>query len=571
MIEHDKPPQLSTEESRPEVDQPKGSRASLCLALFLLAWILPGLVGRDPWKADEAYSFGMTLEMIQTGHWTIPTLAGEPFMEKPPIMYVVSAISAKLLAPLLPLPDAARGSVLFFNGLTFLCLGYSARLMYGRGQGWLAPVILIGTVGLIHNQHMLITDVALITGFAMGHLGLVLTRRCSWAGGAIAGTGLGLAFLSKGLLGPGLMGITALALLAFRPWRTPNYLKALLVMGMAFLPWAILWPWLVWRQSPTLFHEWFWVNNVGRFMGQNGLGPKTETLFYFRLLPWFAFPAIWLALGTWWRERAQWRTSMAWQLGLVSFGVMLVVLSASRQARSLYAQPMLVPLSLAAVPSVLALNGRLVRAFSRLNATLFFLVAIGGWTAWNAMLWVPAARNQIQARVPGYEPQFLWFPALIAALATAALAWRWRHSDPRDGRDAAINWAAALGYAYLLGMTLFLPLANVNMGYRSVFIPLREYLPPNCGTIASLNLGEPQRGLLHYLAGLRTRRIEVDDSAWDKYDLLLVQGDYTSGYMMQPPSRGAWDLRFEGRRGGRESFRLYQRRQPAHSTAINKP
>lgn len=546
-------------------------RASLWLSLFIFVWMLPGLVGRDPWKADEAYSFGMTLEMIQTGNWTIPTLGGEPFMEKPPIMYIISAISAKILSPFLPMHDAARGSVLFFNCLTFLALSATVRLLYGRGNCWLGPVLLMGTIGLIHNQHMLITDVALLTGFALGHWGLALTPRNPWAGGALAGTGMGLAFLAKGLLGPGLMGLAALALMAFKPWRTLNYFKALLMIGLAFLPWAIIWPWLVYRQSPALFHEWFWVNNIGRFAGQNNLGPKTETLFYFRLLPWFAFPVIWLAIWAWWRERKDWRTSVAWQLNLVSFGVMLLVLSSSRQGRSLYAQPMMVPLSLAAVPAVFAMSGGISRVFAKLNTVLGAIVILGGWGAWTAFLMVPAANQWIQARVPGFEPRFAWLPVIVAAAATAGVIWRWRCTNPRLGSDTVLNWSAVLGFTYLIGMTLFLPLVDTNMGYRGVFLPLKEVLPPPSQPVASINLGEPQRGLLHYLAGLRTKRVEVDDAALDQCDWVLIQGDFKRNYQMSPPPRGAWDLRFEGRRGGRESFRLYQRQPALHNPGSLSP
>ena len=52
-----------------------GQRGSLDLAarnpvaftcLLCLAWILPGLIGHDPWKPDEAYSFGLVYHIIQS-------------------------------------------------------------------------------------------------------------------------------------------------------------------------------------------------------------------------------------------------------------------------------------------------------------------------------------------------------------------------------------------------------------------------------------------------------------------------------------------------------------------------
>ena len=52
-------------------------------ALFVvicLAWLVPGLVGHDPWKPDEPVRFGIVLSMLQgaPNAWLVPTLAGSP-------------------------------------------------------------------------------------------------------------------------------------------------------------------------------------------------------------------------------------------------------------------------------------------------------------------------------------------------------------------------------------------------------------------------------------------------------------------------------------------------------------
>src|SRR5215212_6622305 len=61
------------------------TRRRVLLALLCLAWLLPGLLARDPWKSDEAYSFGVVYEMIDGGSWVAPSLAGEPFLKEPPL------------------------------------------------------------------------------------------------------------------------------------------------------------------------------------------------------------------------------------------------------------------------------------------------------------------------------------------------------------------------------------------------------------------------------------------------------------------------------------------------------
>lgn len=57
--------------------------------------------------------------MFETGNWLVPTNAGEPFMEKPPLYYWVATISAHLLSGFMPLYDAARSATLLFSVINF--------------------------------------------------------------------------------------------------------------------------------------------------------------------------------------------------------------------------------------------------------------------------------------------------------------------------------------------------------------------------------------------------------------------------------------------------------------------
>ncbi|HXD51395.1 MAG TPA: glycosyl transferase, partial [Burkholderiales bacterium] len=89
----------------------KGAAPSVALiwiCVLVAAWLLPGLIGHDPWKPDEAYTFGLVYSLLKDGGWVVPMLAHEPFVEKPPLFYLSAAAIAKLFSPLLPLHDAAR-------------------------------------------------------------------------------------------------------------------------------------------------------------------------------------------------------------------------------------------------------------------------------------------------------------------------------------------------------------------------------------------------------------------------------------------------------------------------------
>lgn len=394
--------------------------------LLCLAWLLPGLIGHDPWKPDEAYSFGLVYHMLQTGDWVVPTLAGEPFMEKPPLFYITAAFFAKGFGWLLPLHDGARLASGFYVALTFLLVGLTAHELDGERKGWVAVLVLLGSVGLIERAHQLLTDVSQLTGFALALYGLALSLRRPVLGGVWLGVGVGIAFMSKGLLAPGCFGLLCLVLPAVFPvWRTRNYITTLAIAALAVTPFLLIWPWLLHQRSPELFQEWFWENNFGRFLGRNQLGPKSVPGQYLGILIWYAMPAWPLAAWAVWSRRRELRDTPGLHLPLAAFLVIFTVLSISRDARDLYAMPMLVPLALLAVPGVLTLRRGASNALLWFSVVFFAFFLLVGWFYWIALdSEFPARLHRHLLRMqPGYTPTFSWLELGLGLLYTAGWIW----------------------------------------------------------------------------------------------------------------------------------------------------
>lgn len=536
------------------------------VSLLCCAWIVLGLVGHDPWKPDEAYSFGLVLSILEGRDWVVPMLAHEPFMEKPPIYYLTAALTAKGFGAVLPVHDAARLATGLYMALTFVAVGLTGRELFGKDAAWVAPLLLVSNAGLLLWGHLLVTDVAQLAGFALAFYGLALGMRRPYLGGAWLGTGIGLAFMSKGLLAVGCFGIlTALLPALSDRWRSRDYAYCLLAAVLASLPWLVIWPALLYTRSPELFMVWFWDNNFGRFLGRNMLGPTGAPFYVLVTIAWSALPAWPLALSTVWRARREVTARPELLLLLAECAVIFAVLSASRQGRDVYALPLLLSLSLLALPALLSLGRGATEALSRAAIAVFLLLGLAVWITWAALdLSVPNALHEPLIRFqPSYTPTLGL--AEVACAAALTLGWLWvALRFPRIKARPAVIWVAGLTMVWGLASVFFIRYLDTGHSYRQMIAELRAQLPLEYRCMTSHNLGEPQRAMLDYFAGIWTYRDDQARSNAHPCDILLVQGSTSQIY--QPDDQ--WERIWEGSRPGdrKELYRLYRRLDPVSAS-----
>jgi 4-amino-4-deoxy-L-arabinose transferase-like glycosyltransferase len=532
----------------------------LGLLALLLLWLFVGLFGHDPWKPEDAVTFGVAYDLLQNGDWVVPHLAGEPFVHNPPLFTATAALFARASAWLLPLHDGARLASLLYVGGALAFVAKAAESLYGREIRWPAVLVLAGCLGLWDRSHKLVADTATLCAFAAAAWGFGLVRSRPAAAGMLLGAAAGAGFLARGIFAPVGLGAAALLLLAFAEWRDRRYATALGVAAAVAAPLLLVWPAALHARSPELFTEWFWESEVGWLFGGFAPGSGREPWFYLLNLPWIAWPAWPLAL---WALRLRMR---GFEGGLSGPGIQvpavltlatLSLLGLSADARASYALPILVPLALLGASSI----DKLKRGHSAFLD--WFGILTWGFSA--AALWILWIQSTTTGMAPGVARLFgdakrgylspVEPGALAAGLALTLLWFLLVRPAHRTPRRAVLNWFAGATLVWGMVMTLWLPYQESRRSYRPVAAALRAALPPDAGCVASRGLGESQRASLHYFAGLTTVREEV--SPLHRCDHLLVQASTREG----DPSLPGWQRILEtARQGdGEERLRLYRR------------
>lgn len=529
-------------------------------ALFLVvcfAWLVPGLVGHDPWKADEAVSFGSVVEILRTGDWMVFRVAGEPYLEKPPLFLWVAAVFAKLLGGLMPLHDAARLASGVFMTATLALVGAAAYELLGARGVRLAVFLLIGCLGLLIRAHEMTPDLAGLMGVALALYGLALSLRRPVAGGACTGVGIGAAFLGNGFLPVGMLfALLTLLPLGGAEWRGRRYATTIGVALACAAPLLALWPAALAMRSPDLLRMWLQIPGTLRwsnpFQG-DGLG----IVYFTKLLAWYAWPALPLAAWTMWRawRRIEVRTDL--QLPFLAFVAFYVVLAIFADSRDANALPLLLPLAILGVADLESVPRGAASALDWFGMTTFFLFAAVVWVLWFAAITGEprVAAAWLQREVPGLDYRFDFLAFAFATLLT--LMWIVVVARSlRSNRRALVNWTAGITMVWMLVMTLGLPAVDHARSYRAVAMKLVEAMPRAGRCIARLNVGDAQRALLDYFINLQS--VREDSPTATQCHVLLVQGTPVKVPAVGPEWAEIW----RGSRPGdrTELFVLYERR-----------
>jgi 4-amino-4-deoxy-L-arabinose transferase-like glycosyltransferase len=458
----------------------------LALLLLCVAYVLPGFLGRDPWKNADVTAFGYMLELAGgQSSWLQPQLAGLPVETDSLLPYWLGAWAIHL-APAWVAPDfAVRVPFALLLALTLIATWYGVYYLarspqaqpvafafggeaqtpdYARAMadgGLLALIASLGLAQLSHETTPALAQVCAtaVTFYAMAAMPYRTAVPSMALLGGLAALVLSGAPAMATLLGAGSALLYLLGTTSEADERVRLRYCAAGIAAATLLVAALAWMLELWR----------WRIALPPLIGQDSLATWKSIG---RLLLWFTWPAWPLALWTLWRWRRQLslrapgrHVMLPIWFAAVAIGSAVFTQPADRTL--LLGLPALATLAAFALPTLRRSVAALIDWFT----LLFFTgCSVFIWVIWIAMqTGVPRQPAANVAKLaPGFEPSFSWLAFGVALVATLTWGWlvKWR-----VGRHRTAIWrslvlpAGGAALCWLLLMTLWLPLLDFARSY----------------------------------------------------------------------------------------------------------
>jgi 4-amino-4-deoxy-L-arabinose transferase-like glycosyltransferase len=495
------------------------------LVLLCIAYVVPGFVGRDPWKSADVTAFGYMLELAHgRTPWLSPLLGGMPPETEGLLPYWLGAWAIQLAPQWVSAEMAVRLPFALLLVITLIATWYAVYYLarspgaqpvafafggeanppdYARAIADGGLLALIACLGLAQLSHEVTSYLVQLSCTALIFFAVAaMPHRTVAPAVALAAGMVGLTLAGAPALAA-LLGLGSMVVVVYAPGsQTDHRLRWALALGAITLAAALIaWGLDLWR----------W-----RIVDSGSGGKEWQSLA--RLLLWFGWPAWPLALWTLWRWRKQIISRQGHRHLLLPLWFSAVSIAATITTQPadralLLGLPALAALAAFALPTLRRSVGALIDWFT----LLFFTVsALAIWVIWIAMqTGVPAKPAANVAKLaPGFVPQFSALALVVALAATVgwcSLVW-WRAA-----RNRAPIWkslvlpasGAALGW--LLLMTLWLPLLDYARSYRPQVRSVMAALGPSPGCVQTVGLNRAQVAALQYHGGLSLQRAGLQD------------------------------------------------------------
>jgi hypothetical protein len=240
--------------------------SSLGLLIFVPGVLLYACMSFHLFEPDEGRYAEIPREMMVRGEWTVPYLDGEPYLDKPPLLYWLVAISYRIFgvhawsARLVPaLAIHACILVVYLMG----------RRLFGERAAFLGALLLALAPGFITIGRLLVLDGLLalwVTLSLFAAFEAVRRNRLAWPWWLLSALACGLGILTKGPVAIVLLAPPLWAYRALQPnkcaVRWPAYVSFVAVTLAVAAPWYAA----ICVRLPAFAYHFLWEHNVVRFL-----------------------------------------------------------------------------------------------------------------------------------------------------------------------------------------------------------------------------------------------------------------------------------------------------------------
>ena len=428
-------------------------------ALVLLLTGLGGVPLRD-WDEGTVAQVAREIAQAPSGsqRWLFPTLWGEPYLNKPPLVHWAIA-AAYALGGISEWTARLPGA---------LCTALSAPLLYALGResfvrrlpAALAVLVYLTLLPVVrHGRLAMLDGTVLVVGLLMLLAALRARRDLRWSLGL--GVGLGLMALTKGM-----MALLWLAFaLAFLQVDAPRVLRSrYLWLGLLLgsLPAAAWYAAQFWHYGEAFVETTVIRQSLQRIT--SGTGDLAAPPWYYgpillRALPWL--PLMAYGLGLAWVER-QW-----------GWAKLVLVWSGLHWAAILLMASKLPWYILPAYPALALATGAQLQAVLEQPSDRPYPHA---WTVILAILAIAAGAGSVY--YSWQDPPELWLVVILAGLAIAlgASAWLVARRDPQF--VAVLVWGCYVSLLLLFASPHWLWELNEAYPVKPVAAIVRQNVPP---------------------------------------------------------------------------------------------
>ncbi len=252
--------------------------------------------GLDIMEVDAAQYASISLEMLKSGEFLQVLDRHEDYLDKPPLLFWLSAISMNLFG--VGSWQYKLPSILFSLLGLFSTYKLAARL-YDEKVGRYATMILGGSLAMVMINNDIKTDTILVSAIVFSIWMLVSflqTKKLLYLVGA--GIGIAAAMLTKGPIGL-MMPLLAIGghLLLKRNWKALvdlRWLVLLITVSLLLIPMCVG---LYQQYGTNGLKFYFWTQSFGRITGENSWQNDTTPLYFGHVFLWSFLPWTLIAIG----------------------------------------------------------------------------------------------------------------------------------------------------------------------------------------------------------------------------------------------------------------------------------